>query len=115
MDKTKVICLIGASGSGKTTLAVKLDEISSKYNVIQSYTTRPPREDGEWGHTFIGNPLELGYHNPLTLIEYKKDGSTKEYKDVIAYFNSYNSGHHYFATDEQVLRGKDNIYIVDKL
>ena len=33
--------------------------------------------------------------------------------DMIAYFNSYNSGHHYFATDEQAIRGKTNIYVVD--
>ena len=47
----KIVCLMGASGSGKTTIAKELEK--EEYNVIQSYTTRPPRESGEWGHAFV--------------------------------------------------------------
>lgn len=114
MEKTKVICLIGASGSGKTTITKELEKTG--YNIIQSYTTRPSREDGEWGHTFIEDCF-VSYDNNGNL-HYISEGlaaNSKTYwgKDMIAYFNSYNSGHHYFATDEQVLRGYTNIYIVD--
>lgn len=110
----KIINLIGASGSGKTTVARELEkQLPHKVNIIQSYTTRPPREDEEWGHTFIKNQLEVGHTDPMTLIEYIDEGSNKEYENIIAYFNSYKSGHHYFATDEQVIEGKTNIYIVD--
>lgn len=111
MESTILINLIGRSGTGKTTIAKCLS--SYGYNVIQSYTTRAPRKEDEWGHTFITNPVEKGNHNPTTLIEYKKDGTNKEYKDLIAYFNSYESGHHYFATDSQVKRNEVNIYVVD--
>lgn len=116
MNKTKVICLIGASGSGKTTVALKLDEISSEYNIIQSYTTRPPREDGEFGHTFIEDPfISYDKNNEINYIQEGVNPSGKSYwrKQMIAYFNSYKSGTHYFATDEQVIIGCTNIYIVD--
>jgi guanylate kinase len=78
----KIICLVGPSGSGKTTVARGLEK--EGYNIIQSYTTRKPRFEGEWGHTFIE--------------EYKLLPGIGLPKDMIAYFNSYNSGHHYFAT-----------------
>ena len=43
---------VGKSASGKTTIANRLEE---KYNHIQvqSYTTRPPRYEGEVGHIFV--------------------------------------------------------------
>ena len=43
---------VGKSASGKTTLANILEE---KYECkqVQSYTTRPPRYDGETGHIFV--------------------------------------------------------------
>ena len=50
-----IVCLIGPSGSGKTTIARMLE---AEYNVIHSYTTRPPREPGEWGHNFIAEPWQ---------------------------------------------------------
>lgn len=114
MEKTKVICLIGASGSGKTTIAKELEKTG--YNIIQSYTSRPQREDGEWGHTFIEDCfVSYDSNGNLHYISEGLAANSKTYwsKDMIAYFNSYNSGYHYFATDEQVLRGYTNIYIVD--
>lgn len=51
MEKTMVL-LIGPSGSGKTATAEYLEK---KYSLqpIASYTTRPPRYEGENGHCFI--------------------------------------------------------------
>lgn len=110
--KTRVINLVGASGTGKTTIAKELEKAG--YNVIQSYTTRPPRYDGEWGHTFIGEYDIYKDKESDKLMINDITHTTLHYShDMIAYFNSYNSGHHYFATDEQVVRGKDNIYVVD--
>lgn len=113
--KTKIICLVGASGSGKDTIARRLEDEGLTVD-IQSYTTREPREPGEWGHTFIE---ELKHNESSFEVKIKKP----EYKvylireitkeDMIAYFNSYKSGNHYFATDEQVVRGKINTYRVD--
>ena len=85
-----IYCLVGPSGSGKTTIAKILHE--EKYNVILSYTTRAPREPGEWGHTFQTAP----YVQP---------------KDVIAY-NEFN-GHHYWAVRNQFEGKGISIYIID--
>lgn len=83
-----IFCLVGPSGSGKSTVAKAL---SNDYNVIQSYTTRPPREPGEWGHTFVESyPHE---HVPKT----------------IAYNNFH--GYKYWATEDQV-KGK-TIYVIE--
>ncbi len=81
-----VYCLVGPSGSGKTTVAYALKD---QYNVIQSYTTRPRRQNETWGHIFVD-------HYP---------GGN----NVIAH-NNYN-GYHYWATKEQVV-GK-TIYVID--
>lgn len=44
--------LIGRSASGKTTIANMLTE-KYGYKSVSSYTTRPPRYEGEVGHIFI--------------------------------------------------------------
>ena len=115
--KTQIINLVGASGSGKTTIAKELDKLDN-INVIQSYTTRPPREEGEWGHTFIEEYTISQRENNEFRFNFRRINSLgflniASSKDMIAYFNSYKSGHHYFATDDQVVRGKTNIYVVD--
>ena len=99
---TKVINLIGASGAGKTTIAKELEE--KGYNIIQSYTTREPRSSDEWGHRFIDDYFWC--HGNI----YNYEGETINSRDMIAYEELYDN--HYFATDEQVERGKTNIYVV---
>lgn len=49
-----IYCIVGPSGSGKTTLANVLSE-KYGYKVIESYTTRPPRYEGEKGHIFVSS------------------------------------------------------------
>ena len=51
MSKPKILCIVGESGSGKTSIA---DFIEQQFNIpmIQSHTERPPRYEGENGHTF---------------------------------------------------------------
>lgn len=103
--KDKIICLVGASGSGKTTLAKELEK--QGYNIIQSYTTRKPREENEWGHTFIDSVIK---NNGI----YIETSTRRYYKDfMIAYFNDYDKGEHYFATKEQYQRKGTSVYIVD--
>lgn len=102
-NETKIICLIGASGSGKSTIAKELQKRG--YNAILSYTTREPRFDNEWGHIFIEGLLEGD--------DIVSAYTTFPRKSMIAYFNSYDSDNHYFATNSQVMRGETNIYIVD--
>lgn len=111
--KTKVICLVGASGTGKTYIAKQLADIEN-VNIIYSYITRPPRYEDEWGHTFISSVHPIRMDSDIGYLEHGLMFMDRTYKsDMIAYFNSYNSRHHYFATDEQVIRGKTNIYVVD--
>lgn len=88
----KIICLVGESGSGKTTIAKALAE--KGYNVVQSYTTRMPRHDNEWGHLFVSEDT----------YEYMK-----KYKKLVAY--TYYHGNHYWALEEQ-FKGT-SIYIID--
>lgn len=108
--KDVLVLLVGASGSGKTTIAKELEK--QGYNIIHSYTTREPREENEWGHTFIdktwirGEDLSdiLFYRNVLANEVIRK-------RDIIAYFNGY--GTEYFATKEQYQGKGTSIYVVD--
>jgi len=47
-----IYCIAGPSGSGKTTIA---EELKKRYGmkVLESYTTRAPRYEGETGHIFV--------------------------------------------------------------
>lgn len=92
--KDKIICLVGLSGSGKTTIARILDK-AFKYNVIQSYTTRPPRSENEYGHTFA---TEQEYEDTLK-------------PDIVAYTN-YN-GYHYWTLKSQYQNKGNSIFVVD--
>lgn len=82
--------LVGKSASGKTTIANIMEQ---KYGCkqVSSYTTRPPRYEGEIGHVF------------LTDDEFDNLG------ELVAY-TEYNN-HHYGTTAEQL--DKCNIYVVD--
>lgn len=79
----------GKSASGKTTIANMLE--ADGYTQVQSYTTRPPRYEGETGHTFI------------TEEEYNK-------LDNIVASTLYN-GYHYCTTLEQIQNA--DIYVID--
>ena len=80
---------VGRSASGKTTIANMLEE--NGYSQIASYTTRPPRYEGEKEHTFISEE------------EYDK------LEDIMAetHYNSYR----YCTTLEQIKNA--SIYVVD--
>lgn len=95
--KDKLILLVGPSGSGKTTIAKELEK--EGYNVIQSYTTRPPRKPGEWGHIFVNDiALEELYDKQDTIIAFQ-----------MLYGNAY------WATKDQYQgKGKGtSIYVID--
>ena len=47
---------VGKSASGKTTVANMLEEKHGHVQV-QSYTTRPPRYEGEVGHIFVNDKV----------------------------------------------------------
>lgn len=54
MSLKYIYLFVGPSGSGKTTIT---HELAKRYGyvAIDSYTTRPPRFDGEPGHVFVTN------------------------------------------------------------
>ena len=89
MENT-IFLFVGRSGSGKSSVAARLSETYG-WRVLDSYTTRPPRYEGEKGHIF----------------------STKEEFDALpekcAY--TYFDGNEYCATVEQV--NNSDIYIID--
>jgi len=70
--KTKIICIVGPSGSGKTHMANHLEE---EYGIkmIESRTTRPPRHEGEKGHTFVSD-AEFDSYKDEWMIAYTKFG-----------------------------------------
>ncbi|WP_432408544.1 guanylate kinase [Wukongibacter sp. M2B1] len=94
----RIVCLVGESGSGKTTIAKELEK--KGYNIIKSYTTRPPRKPDEWGHIFV---TKEDYSNAI--IDDAYDGN------MIAY--TYIEGHHYWALENQYKNKGISIYIID--
>ena len=52
LEKPLVICIVGESGAGKT-MAAEYFEYEYGVNLIQSYTDRAKRFNGEGGHTFV--------------------------------------------------------------
>lgn len=90
VNETPLILFVGKSASGKTTIAKMLE---GRHNLVQvqSYTTRPPRFEGEPGHIFVS----------------EEDFPNEE--DIVAY-TMYN-GYEYCATLEQVQEA--DIYVVD--
>lgn len=104
----KIICLVGPSGSGKTTIAKELEK--EGYNVIQSYTTRKPRYEGEWGHIFVEDEVSkyFGFNEMKTTYLITKNG--KLYKPM-AFKKLY--GEFYWFTKEQYIGKGTSIYIVD--
>lgn len=98
-----IICLVGPSGSGKTSIAYALHE-KYGYNVIESYTTRPKRYEGEKGHTFVDE-----FHGTWNFFPWV-EGKTLP-GNVIAY-NEYN-GYEYWATREQYQGKGASLYVVD--
>lgn len=107
----KLVLIVGPSGSGKTTVAKELEK--EGYNIIHSYTTRNPREDGEWGHIFIKNLAEdeeyiSGFdHADKEVVRAFKGGKG----ELIAFKQLYNDI--YFATREQYQGKGTSIYVVD--
>ena len=85
-----IIALIGKSGCGKTTIADKLNR-EYDYNVLKSYTTRPPRNPDDTDHTYISED------------EFDK------LTDIVAFTNF--NGYRYCATKDQV--DAADIYVID--
>lgn len=81
---------VGKSASGKTTIVNLLEE-NYNYKPVQSYTTRPPRYEGEIGHRFV------------TKEEFDALG------DLVAY-TVYN-GNYYGATAKQLAEA--STYVID--
>lgn len=113
-----LVAIVGESGCGKSTVINRLTELNGFYS-IDSYTTRPMREENEKGHIFV---KEEDYEFVLETVEVignlgrqelviKKAGKPINY---IAYtkFN----GNHYWAQEDQILdteRTSYALYTVD--
>ena len=54
MSLKNIYLIVGPSGSGKTTIANEL-KATYGYKAVESYTTRPPRYEGERGHIFVSD------------------------------------------------------------
>lgn len=87
-----IYLIVAPSGAGKTTITELLE---SKYGLksIQSYTTRPPRFEGETGHTFVS------------------DEEFDKLTDIVAYTEFCGSENRYCATAKQV--EESDLYVID--
>ena len=85
-----IFLIVGESGSGKTTLVSSLEK-QKKLKSIQSYTTRKPRYEDEYGHIFVSE-------NEFNLLE-----------GIVGY-TEYN-GNKYCATSQQV--EENDLYVID--
>lgn len=90
MNNKPLILLVGKSGSGKTTIAEYLEK-NYGMKMLESYTTREPRYEGERGHTFIT------YNEYLQL----------QNKVGVTYFD----GKYYCCTQEQC--DNSDVYVID--
>lgn len=89
-----IFLIVGRSGSGKTTLCDQLSTISG-LKVLESYTTRKPRYEGERGHIFVSSLEEWSASD---------DGDT-----LVAY--TVFDGNQYWATSRQV--DENDLYVID--
>ena len=85
-----IFLIIAPSGAGKTTITERLEALYGLKS-IQSYTTRPPRYEGETGHTFVS------------------DEEFDNLTDIVAYTEF--CGNRYCATSEQV--DTHDLYVID--
>lgn len=85
-----IYLLVGESGCGKTTLVEDLARVFG-WHAIESYTTRPRRQNETFGHIFV------------------TDKGFDELTDIVAYteFN----GYRYAVTSDQI--EENELYIVD--
>lgn len=88
-----LFCILGASASGKSTLVQKL-EIELNMKQIASYTTRPPRYEGEAGHIFV------------------TEEEFQSLSDIVAY--NYYLDNHYGVTSQQIDDEAHDLYVVDQ-
>lgn len=87
---SSIFCILGPSGVGKTSLAYAIQKaINAK--VLQSYTDRKPRFEGEEGHTFV----TPGEYDKLT--------------GIVA--ETLFDDHRYCATAQQI--DENDVYVVD--
>lgn len=89
-----IFLIVGKSGSGKSTLAAQLETIS-QLKSIPSYTTRPPRYDGEPGHIFVGSYSYWNRRHP---------------NETLVGFTIY-KGFEYWATSTQA--DECDLYVID--
>ena len=85
-----LFCILGASASGKSTLVQKL-EIELNMKQIASYTTRPPRYEGE---AFV------------------TEEEFQSLSDIVAY--NYYLDNHYGVTSQQIDDEAHDLYVVDQ-
>ena len=85
-----IYLVVGASGTGKTTIVNRLVE-QYGLRAVCSYTTRPPRYQGEQGHIFVSDAEFDKLNNIVAFTEY--------------------DGYRYGAKAEQI--DSSDIYVID--
>ena len=83
MDKPIILCIVAESGVGKSMVSDYIADIYG-WQLIESRTTRPPRFDGETGHTFVTDE-EFDTYKVVDMIAFTVFGESRYcclHKDV---------------------------------
>lgn len=100
----KIICILGNSGSGKTYALEHLNP--EHFNIVESWTTRPPRTPNEKGHKFTTKE-KLGI--ATFDVETQKEAI---YCTTLA--STYVNGEFYFINGFDLSEYKTNVYVIDE-
>ena len=88
---SNIFLIVGRSGSGKTSIVEYIQQNFKNLTSIESYTTRPPRYEGETGHIFVS------------------DEEFDQLADLVGYTEF--AGYRYAATSQQV--EENTFYVID--
>lgn len=111
----RIINIVGKSGSGKSYMVDLVKDHFDNIKVIESFTTREPRFEGEKGHIFI---KDYYYINALGEYSFSFFNSTKDLRknvkesEMVAYQKLYDE--HYFVTEDNFETLNTNLYVVDE-
>lgn len=107
MSKCKILAIIGGSGVGKTTVADILCK-GEKFNLIKSYTTRPPRGVADDDGNFVIDDDEVDH---IFVDEEMDKESIYQHYAVVAH--TLINGNHYWSDIRQFDADSINVYVID--
>lgn len=109
----KIFNIVGKSGSGKSYMVDLVKDYFKDIHVIESFTTREPRFEGETGHVFIDSPeIEFIYQDAYYSFNSGDIPYFLKSEYIVASQELYK--HLYFVTRDCFNPDLPNLYVVDE-